>query len=87
MKIVLTIFAMFWMFIIAQTITMCFQSHETEFRVIERDGVYIVQSNCPFGLIPDWDDEKYFHFKENAEKYMGDWRERKRLLSEIQFED
>ena len=58
---------------IAQFAAILTQHYGLELRVIEKNGIYIVQSNFRCGLISNWDDERKFKSKVGAEKYRDEW--------------
>ena len=59
--------------IIIQYTAMLIQHPALELRIVERNGIYIVQSNLRCGLLSNWDDEAKFRSKANAEKYRDVW--------------
>lgn len=73
--------------LIVQVTAIYFQSYTLELRVIEKNGVYIVQSNLRCGFISDWDDKKKFRQKENAEEYMNEWYKNYKAFKENEIED
>lgn len=83
-KIILTAIGIF---LLIQFISMCSQTNTLELRVIEKNGLYIVQHNSRSGLFSDWDDEKRFRSRESASKYMQNWYDTYRRFKEPEIED